>query len=193
MSDDGPTRVRPGSEPQLGEELQATVPRGRDRNWERAGMNVTVSVTLSAKDVRWARGKGYVLSRVLRDALDKLRGSNSIEQIDAQIRRHHEELAILNLAREKWQEINNGKDAGLRAEQAKQTRILELATEFWTQRVEVVGKHGLKELVTRDRLPARNNLAQAEAWIRRFPELKGMQPAEVLELVLSLRPPGEAR
>ncbi len=89
LEEPSPTRVEHG--------LKAVVAHGSDKEWERVGLSVTLSVTLPASPVRWARSHGYVLRRVLRDRLERLQGGASLARTREELQSVREWVAQLEI------------------------------------------------------------------------------------------------
>ncbi len=173
MSDEteAPTRVEPGS--RVG--LRAQVAHGPRKQWDQIGEKTTVAVTLPVALVRWARESDLVLSRVLRDALDKLQGGSDLARIETELRSHQEQVRILEAARETLLEKKRAEDDATTRRAAFEAAVRELVSSPRNFR----------------RIPRRANLVWAEAAIKRTPALRGAKPDEVLDLVLAALPPAE--
>ena len=167
-----PTRVDPGSP----SALSATVAHGPERRWEKVGETVVVSVTIPVTLLRWARETDVVLSRVLREALDRLRGGSDLTRIETELRSHQEQVRILEAARDRLLDTQRLEEAAQAAQQARLTALRAVADAFYA--------NGRDEPRQFGRV---HNLNWLKARIEGTPELKGSKPDEVLRLVLDLR------
>ena len=167
-----PTRVDPGS-PRT---LSATVAHGPERRWEKVGETVVVSVTIPVTLLRWARETDVVLSRVLRDALDKLRGGSDLAKVEAELRSHQEQVRILEAARDRLLETRRNEEAARSAEQARLDVLQSVADAFYA-----LGRDDPRQF------GKVHNLNWLKARVADSPALRGSRPEEVLSLVLALR------
>lgn len=156
--------------------LSAFVAHGPERHWERVGENVVVSVTIPVTLLRWARESNIVLSRVLRESLDKLRGGSNLAKVEAELRSHQEQVRILEAARERLLEAKRIEEATRASERGRLETIHKIADEFYA--------NGRDD----GRVFGRNhNLNWLQIRIADSPNLRGTRPEEVLILVLALR------
>jgi hypothetical protein len=167
-----PTRVDPGS-PWT---LSATVAHGPERRWEKVGETVVVSVTIPVTLLRWARDTDVVLSRVLREALDRLRGGSDLTRIDAELRSHHEQVRILEAARDRMLETQRLEEAARAAEQARLNALRAIADAFYANGRDDPRQFGKV-----------HNLNWLKARLADTPALRGARPEEALNLILALR------
>jgi hypothetical protein len=166
-----PTRVDPGS-PRA---LSATVAHGPERRWEKVGESVVVSVTIPVTLLRWARETDVVLSRVLRDALDKLRGGSDLAKVEAELRSHQEQVRILEAARDRLLETRRNEEAARSSEQARLDALRSVADAYYA-----LGRDDPRQF---GRV---HNLNWLKARTAAAPALRGTRPEEVLSLVLAL-------
>ena len=122
LAEPSPTQVEHG--------LKAVVAHGPDKEWERVGLSVTVSVTLPASQVRWARSHGYVLSRVLRDSLERLQGGASLARTREELQSARERVAQLETYEARLLEEARVEADVRNQEIAREKAILTLASEF---------------------------------------------------------------
>ncbi len=167
-----PTRVGPGSQ----SALSATVAHGPERRWEKVGETVVVSVTIPVTLLRWAREADVVLSRVLREALDRLRGGSDLTRIEVELRSHQEQVRILEAARDRLLETQRLEEAARASAQARLNALRAVADAFYGSGRDESRQFGKV-----------HNLNWLKARIEGTPELKGSKPDEVLRLVLGLR------
>ncbi len=174
LAEPPPTRVEHG--------LKAAVAHGPDKEWERVGLSVTVSVTLPASQVRWARSHGYVLSRVLRDSLERLQGGASLARTREELQSARERVAQLETYEDRLLEEARVEADVRNQEIAREKAILALAREFGAAEV----SQGPIQ-VRRPSLEMGNaNLAWIEPRVEKDPLLRSMKPRQILELVLTL-------
>ncbi|MGP8144932.1 MAG: hypothetical protein ACLQC7_04535 [Thermoplasmata archaeon] len=167
-----PTRVDPGS-PRT---LSATVAHGPERRWEKVGETVVVSVTIPVTLLRWAREADVVLSRVLREALDRLRGGSDLTRIETELRSHQEQVRILEAARDRMLETQRLEEAGRAIEQARLSALRAVADAFYANGRDNPRQFGKV-----------HNLNWLKARLADTPPLRGSRPEEVLGLILALR------
>lgn len=167
-----PTRLDPGSQ----STFSATVAHGPERRWEKVGETVVVSVTIPVTLLRWARESDVVLSRVLREALDRLRGGSDLTRIEVELRSHQEQVRILEAARDRLLETQRLEDAARASAQARLNALRAVADAFYANGRDDPRQFGKG-----------HNLNWLKARIEGNPELKGSMPDEVLRLVLDLR------
>ena len=169
-----PTRVEAG--------LKAQIAHGPEKEWERVGLSVTVSVTLPASQVRWARSHGYVLSRVLRDSLDRLQGGASLARTREELQQAKERVAQLETYEARLLEEAKAEENARIEELARENAILGLAKEFAA--AEISQGH---ITIHRASLGLANaNLAWIEPRVEKNALLRSMKPRQVLELVLEV-------
>ncbi len=168
-----PTRVDHGS-PRT---LSATVAHGPERRWEKVGENVVVSVTIPVTLLRWARETDVVLSRVLREALDRLRGGSDLTRIESELRSHQEQVRILEAARDRLLETQRLEEAARASEQVRLNALRAVADAFYANGRDDPRQFGKV-----------HNLNWLKGRIDGAPALRGSRPEEVLRLVLDLRP-----
>lgn len=167
-----PTRVEQG--------LKDKIAHGPVKERERVGLSVTVSVTLPASQVRWARSHGYVLSRVLRDSLERLPGGASLARTREDLQSARERVAQLETYEARLVEEAR-MDADARDQEiARETASLALASEFGAATV----SQSPVELRRHSLGMANANLAWIEPLVEKDPLLRSMKPKQVLELVL---------
>lgn len=154
------------------------------------GLNVVVSVTIPAAQVRWARAGGYVLSRILRESIEKLQGGSDLSRIEQELAAHMEQVRILEAARDHTRARIAAEADSRERERGREQVIHRLARDFWSWRGQVLDPETRIRLMngTRDMLPQSANVALVEGWIRKHRELRGMKSGEVLDLILSLKP-----
>jgi hypothetical protein len=149
------------------------------------GESVVVSVTIPVTLLRWARESNIVLSRVLREALDKLRGGSDLAKVKAELRFHQEQVRILEAARERLFEERRSEEAAQAAARARLEAIRRVADVFYANGRDDVRQFGRT-----------HNLNWLKARIADSPSLRGTRPEEILSLVLALREeyrPGDDR
>ena len=167
-----PTRVGPGSA--VG--LSGVVAHGPERKWEKVGESVVVSVTIPVTLLRWARESDVVLSRVLREALDRLRGGSDLARVESELRAHQEQVRILEAARDRLLESSRIEEEALATEQARLDVLRKVADAFYAN-----GRDDSRQF---GRV---HNLTWLKARIADSPLLHGSRPEDVLDLVLALR------
>ncbi|MGP8077184.1 MAG: hypothetical protein ACLP78_00710 [Thermoplasmata archaeon] len=167
-----PTRVDPGSL----RTLSATVAHGPERRWEKVGETVVVSVTIPVTLLRWARESDVVLSRVLREALDRLRGGSDLARVEAELRSHQEQVRILEAARDRLCETKRLEEAARTTEQARLNALRAVADSFYANERDNPRQFGKV-----------HNLNWLKARIADSPALRGSRPEETLGLILALR------
>jgi hypothetical protein len=166
-----PTRVDPGS-PRT---LSATVAHGPERRWEKVGETVVVSVTIPVTLLRWARETDVVLSRVLREALDRLRGGSDLAKIEVELRSHQEQVRILEAAKDRMLETQRLEEAARASEQARLHALRAVADAFYAS-----GRDNPRQFGNV------HNLNWLKARLADAPALRGSRPEEVLGLILAL-------
>ena len=144
------------------------------------GESVVVSVTIPVTLLRWARESNIVLSRVLREALDKLRGGSDLAKVEAELRSHQEQVRILEAARERLLEERRSQEAAQAAARARLEAIRRIADAFYANGRDDGRQFGKS-----------HNLNWLQARIADSPSLRGTRPEEILSFVLDLR--GEYR
>ncbi|MGI0132656.1 MAG: hypothetical protein ACREDK_06150 [Thermoplasmata archaeon] len=169
-----PTRVGPG--------LKGLVAHGPPKEWDKVGLNVVVSVTIPATQVRWARAHGYVLSRVLRESLERLQGGSDLDRIERELESAHEQLRILEAARDRLREKRQAADGAKNLEKAREEAIRRLAEEFRVAPVQLGGVTGHRPALGR----ATANVRWLEERVSKSDLLRAMKPSEVLDLILAL-------
>ncbi|MGI0071102.1 MAG: hypothetical protein ACRECT_03415 [Thermoplasmata archaeon] len=160
--------------------MKAQIAHGPEKEWERVGLSVTVSVTLPASQVRWARSHGYVLSRVLRDSLDRLQGGASLVRTREELHQARERVAQLETDEARLLEEAKVEENARIEEWARENAILSLAKEFAAAEI-------AQGRVTLHRVSlgvASANLAWIEPRVEKNPLLRSMKPRQVLDLVL---------
>jgi hypothetical protein len=169
---DVPTRVDPGSHVAL----SGAVAHGPERRWEKVGETVVVSVTIPVTLLRWARETDVVLSRVLREALDRLRGGSDLTRIEAELRSHQEQVRILEAARDRMLETQRLEEAARATEQARLNALRVIADAFYANARDDPRQFGKV-----------HNLNWLKARLADTPPLRGSRPEEVLGLIMALR------
>ncbi len=172
--DPSPTRVETG--------LKARIAHGPEKEWERVGLSVTVSVTLPASQVRWARSHGYVLSRVLRDSLDRLQGGASLVRTREELQQARERVAQLETYEARLLEEAKAEENARIEELARENAILGLAKEFAAAEI----SQGSITIHRASLGGAHANLAWIEPRVEKNVLLRSMKPRQVLELVLEV-------
>jgi hypothetical protein len=167
-----PTRVDPASR----RTLSANVAHGPERRWEKVGETVVVSVTIPVTLLRWAREADVVLSRVLRESLDKLRGGSDLARVEAELRSHQEQVRILEAARDRLLETHRIEEDARAAEHARLDALRSVADAFYA-----LGRDDPRQF------GKVHNLNWLKARMADSPALRGSRPEEVLGLVLALR------
>jgi hypothetical protein len=162
--------------------LKAQIAHGPEKEWERVGLSVTVSVTLPASQVRWARSHGYVLSRVLRDSLDRLQGGASLVRTREELQRARERVAQLETYEARLLEETKAEENARMEELARENAILALAKEFAAAEV----SQGSITIHRASLGVANANLAWIEPRVEKNALLRSMKPRQVLELVLEV-------
>ena len=169
-----PTRVGAG--------LKGLVAHGPPKEWDKVGLNVVVSVTIPATQVRWARAHGYVLSRVLRESLERLQGGSDLARIERDLESAHEQVRILEAARDRLREKHQASEDAKNLEKAREEAIRRLAEEFQAAPVHLGGVTGHRPALGR----AAANVRWLEERVSRSELLRSMKPGEVLDLILAL-------
>jgi len=167
-----PTRVGPGSS--VG--LSGAVAHGPERRWEKLGESVVVSVTIPVTLLRWARESDVVLSRVLREALDRLRGGSDLARVESELRAHQEQVRILEAARDRLLESRRIEEEARATERARLEVLRSIADAFYANGRDDPRQFGKV-----------HNLTWLKARISDSPLLRGGRPEDVLDLVLALR------
>lgn len=168
-----PTRVGPG--------LKASVAHGPPKEWDRVGMNVTVSVTLPAAQVRHARAKGYVLSRVLKESLDRLLGGETLVRTREELERAREHVRMLETYEASLLEKGRKENDARLQENAREAAIRLLATEFSQSTV----RTGLVEVHRPSLGRATVNVRWLEERVAKHPLLRSMKVEQVLDLLIA--------
>jgi hypothetical protein len=167
--------------------LKAQIAHGPDKEWERVGLNVNVSVTLPASQVRWARANGYVLSRVLRDSLEHLQGGASLARTREELQAARERVLQLETYEARLLEETKAADDAKAQELAREEAVRRLAAEFASAEVNqgpiAVHRPSLGE--------SSANLAWIEPRVDKSAVLRSMKAKHVLELVLAACAQGE--
>jgi flagellar biosynthesis/type III secretory pathway protein FliH len=140
------------------------------------GESVVVSVTIPVTLLRWARESNIVLSRVLREALDKLRGGSDLAKVETELRSHQEQVRILEAARERLLEEWRIEEASQATARARLETIHRIADTFYANGRDDGRQFGRT-----------HNLNWLKARIADSPSLRGTRPEEILSLVLDLR------
>jgi hypothetical protein len=166
------TRVDPGSRGAL----SGAVAHGPERRWEKVGETVVVSVTIPVTLLRWARETDVVLSRVLREALDRLRGGSDLTRIEAELRSHQEQVRILEAARDRMLETQRLEEAVRATEQARLNALRAVADAFYANVRDNPTQFGKV-----------HNLNWLKARLADTPPLRGSRAEEILGLILALR------
>ncbi|MGA9839409.1 MAG: hypothetical protein WBE40_05010 [Thermoplasmata archaeon] len=117
-----------------------------------------------------------VLSRVLREALDRLRGGSDLTKIEAELRSHQEHVRILEAARDHLLETQRLEEAARATEQARLNALRAVADAFYAN-----GRDGPEQF------GKGHNLNWLKARIAGAPPLRGSSPEDVLGLILALR------
>ena len=172
--DPSPTRVEAG--------LKAQIAHGPEKEWERVGLSVTVSVTLPASQVRCARSHGYVLSRVLRDSLDRLQGGASLVRTREELQQARERAAQLETYETRLSEEAKAEENARIEELARENAIRSLAKEFAAAEI----SQGRITIHRASLGVANANLAWIEPRVEKNPLLRSMKPRQALELVLEV-------
>ncbi len=172
--DPSPTRVEAG--------LKAQIAHGPEKEWERVGLSVTVSVTLPASQVRCARSHGYVLSRVLRDSLDRLQGGASLVRTREELQQARERVAQLETYETRLLEEAKAEENARIEELARENAIRSLAKEFAAAEI----SQGRITIHRASLGVANANLAWIEPRVEKNPLLRSMKPRQALELVLEV-------
>ena len=182
MSEASPTRVGPG--------LKADVAHGPEKSWETVGLSVQVTITLPTSLVKQARANGYVISRVAREALDRLIGGSDLSRIESELKELEDRRRILESAREHLVSKRSQEDSAAEKEKARLAAISKLAEAYWSD-ARVVSFPD-RPSMRRSEAPRSTNLSWVRSRIRAVPELRGSSAEEVLDLILSLRPGARA-
>ncbi len=172
--DPSPTRVEAG--------LKAQIAHGPEKEWERVGLSVTVSVTLPASQVRCARSHGYVLSRVLRDSLDRLQGGASLVRTREELQQARERVAQLETYETRLSEEAKAEENARIEELARENANRSLAKEFAAAEI----SQGRITIHRASLGVANANLAWIEPRVEKNPLLRSMKPRQALELVLEV-------
>ncbi len=172
--DPSPTRVEAG--------LKAQIAHGPEKEWERVGLSVTVSVTLPASQVRCARSHGYVLSRVLRDSLDRLQGGASLVRTREELQQARERAAQLETYETRLSEEAKAEENARIEELARENANRSLAKEFAAAEI----SQGRITIHRASLGVANANLAWIEPRVEKNPLLRSMKPRQALELVLEV-------
>jgi len=167
-----PTRVAPGSA--VG--LSGVVAHGPERKWGKVGESVVVSVTIPVTLLRWARESDVVLSRVLREALDRLRGGSDLAKVEAELRSHQEQVRILEAARDRLLESRRIEEEARATERARLEVLRSIADAFYANGRDDPRQFGKI-----------HNLNWLKGRIADSPHLRGSRPEDVLGLLLALR------
>ena len=156
--------------------LSGVVAHGPERKWEKVGESVVVSVTIPVTLLRWARESDVVLSRVLREALDRLRGGSDLARVESELRAHQEQVRILEAARDRLLESRRIEEEARATEQARLDVLRKVANAFYANGRDDPRQFGKV-----------HNLTWLKARIADSPLLRGSLPEDVLDLVLALR------
>jgi hypothetical protein len=155
--------------------LRGRVPHGPSPQWNPEGGSRRrgVCLTVSEPLVRWAREEGFVLSRVLEDALRNLQRDDPLKQAEDRVRSLEAELEVaraartaLSARREEAPPAPSPSTPPAVTVRARQAALESLTREFYEQ--------------GRERLADRPNLAWLQQRLEQRPELKGVSPETVL-------------
>ncbi|HEV2449657.1 MAG TPA: hypothetical protein VGU43_04510 [Thermoplasmata archaeon] len=175
-----PTRVDTG--------LRASIAHGPEKDWDRVGMNVTLSVTVPAAMVRWARAHGIVLSRVLRDSVERLQGGASLARTREELQTARERVLQLETYEARLLEEAKAADDAKAQEKAREKAIRELTAEFAAAEV----SQGSFTVHRPSLGNSPSNLAWIEPRVEKNPVLRPMKARAVLDLVLTACSKSEA-
>ncbi|MGI0129948.1 MAG: hypothetical protein ACREDE_09615 [Thermoplasmata archaeon] len=117
-----------------------------------------------------------VLSRVLRESLDRLRGGSDLAKVEAELWAHQEQVRILEAARDRLVETQRREEATRTAEQACLNALHAVADAFYAS-----GRDDPKQF------GKIHNLNWLKARIDASPVLRGSRPDEALLQILDLR------
>ncbi len=156
--------------------LQEEVGRGRKRDWTKVGRTVHVTVLLPADMVRWLNERGFVVSRITREACYRLMGGGERETIRHEIGQLRERIAILEAAEQTFAEKQSQEAAAGARESARLDALRKLAEDFH--------KAGRGDA---DRFSRARNLDWVKERSRRISALHGSQPEETLRLIEEAR------
>ena len=166
--------------------MKADVAHGPEKSWETVGLNVQVTITLPTRLVRQARAGGYVISRVAREALDRLIGGNDLSRIESEIKELEDRRRILESAREHIVSKRSQEESAAGKERARLAAISKLAEAYWSD-ARVVSFPD-RPAMRRCEAPRSTNLSWVRSRARAIPELRGSSAEEILALIISLRP-----
>jgi hypothetical protein len=130
-----------------------------------------VCLTVSEPLVRWAREEGFVLSRVLEDALRNLQRDDPLKQAEDRVRSLEAELEVARAARTALSARREDAQPAPSSPPAVTARARQAALESLTREFYEQG---------RERLPDRPNLSWLQQRLDQRPELKGVSPETVL-------------
>ena len=170
--------------------MKADVAHGPEKSWETVGMNVQVTVTLPTSLVKQARANGYVISRVAREALDRLIGGSDLSRIESEIKDLEDRRRILESAKENLLSRRAREDSAAQKEKDRLTAIAKLAETYWADTL-VVSFPG-RPSMRRSEAPRSTNLIWLRSRLRAVPELRGSSAEEVLDLIVASRSGGKA-
>jgi len=117
-----------------------------------------------------------VLSRVLREALDRLRGGSDLTRIETELRSHQEQVRILEAARDRMLETQRLEEAARAIEHARLNALRAIADAFYANARDDPSQFGNV-----------HNLNWLKPRLADNPPLRGSRPDEVLGLILALR------
>ena len=133
-----------------------------------------ICLTVDADLIEWARTR-YNCSAVFERSLRTLRGEHPRDAILERMESLKVELASLEAQLADLDTRVSKEEEVAATERAREDALAVLARSFWSGE-------------TRESLPPRANLVWAESRAQKMPALAGLQPGEVLSLVLARRP-----
>ncbi len=152
--------------------LQEEVGRGRKRDWAKVGKSVHVTVLLPTDMVRWLNERGYVVSRITREAAFRLMGGGERETIRQEISQLRERIAILEAAEQTFADKQASEEASKSAERSRMDALIRLSQDFH--------EHGRGDS---SRFSRARNLEWVRERSKRIAALRGADPEETLRLV----------
>jgi hypothetical protein len=144
-------------------------------------MNVTVSVTLPAAQVRLARANGYVLSRVLKESLERLLGGETLVRTREELDRAREHVRMLEVYEASLLEKARKEDDARSQEAAREAAIRALTEEFSRASV----RTGSIEVHRPSLGRCSANVRWLEDRVAKHPLLRTMKAEQVLDLILA--------
>ena len=156
--------------------VRGEVAHGPEKAWGEVGQRVTISVTVPLELAKWARADGYVFSRILTEALVRLRDRGEQAEVRRQLEFHRQQVAILEAAAVAIAARTAEEESAKAQESAREGAVRALAEEF--------------QRLGRGSLGRSRNLAWLEARVARAPALKSLRVEAVLDLILASQPEG---